>query len=231
MRPLIVALDVETDREALELVKRLKSQVDLFKVGPVLFLKYGASFIGALRALGVQIFLDLKFHDIPTVVAKAVERAGEMGVYSATIHTSGGNAMMEAAAAVPDRPKLWGVTVLTSLDQADLVRQGISRPVAAQVEHLARSAAGASLDGVIASVQEAAAIKKACGKSFQVVTPGIRLAAGGDDQKRTQTPVEAVQAGADFFVVGRPILEASDPLAAVEKIYQSLKGRATHEAR
>src|SRR6266567_3550450 len=122
MKPLIVALDVETDTEALALVRQLKPQVDLFKVGPVLFLKYGGALLAEIRGLGADIFLDMKFHDIPSVVAKAVERAGEWGVYSATLHTSGGLEMMKDAARVARRPLLWGVTVLTSLDQKDLAR-------------------------------------------------------------------------------------------------------------
>jgi orotidine-5'-phosphate decarboxylase len=175
--------------------------------------------------LGAEIFLDMKFHDIPSVVAKAIERAGEWGIYSATIHTSGGVDMMREAAAVRRRPKLWGVTVLTSLDQADLRKLGINRPLTAQVVHLAKAARAAGLDGVISSVREAAYIRKACGKSFQITTPGIRLKAGGDDQKRTQTPFGAIQAGANFFVIGRPILEARDPLAAVRKIEEDYDRR------
>jgi orotidine-5'-phosphate decarboxylase len=224
LRPLIVALDVETDREARALTRRLRPHVDLFKVGPVLFLKYGGALICDLNKLGVKIFLDMKFHDIPSVVRKAIERAGEWKVYSATVHTAGGLEMMRQAAAARKRPKLWGVTVLTSLDQKDLKQQGIQRGLEEQVQHLARNAQVAGLDGVIASVRESGLVKKICGKSFQVVTPGIRLAAGGDDQKRTQTPQDAITSGADFFVMGRPIVEAKDPLAAVRDIYASLEG-------
>ena len=222
MKPLIAALDVETDIEALRLVQKLKSQVDLFKIGPVLFLKYGGSLLSQMRELGAAIFLDMKFHDIPSVVAKAIERAGEWGVYSATIHTAGGAGMMKEAASVTKRPKLWGVTVLTSLDQNDLMQIGVSRTVKEQVEGLATLAKSSGLDGVISSVQEASLIKKACGKAFQVVTPGIRLAKADDDQKRVQTPKEAVDQGADFFVMGRPVTEAADPIATVKAIYKSL---------
>lgn len=221
MNPLIVALDTETDREAIDLVKRLKGQVDLFKVGPVLFLKYGGPFIESLRALGVDIFLDMKFHDIPSVVKKAIERAAAWGVYSATIHAAGGAEMIRQAAAVAKRPKLWAVTVLTSLEAADLSAMGVHRDVAAQAESLARLAQGAGADGVISSVREARRIKQACGDAFDVVTPGIRLAAGGDDQKRTDTPAAAMEAGANFFVMGRPIIEAKDPVAAAAAV---LKG-------
>ncbi len=225
MKPLIAALDVETDIEALRLVQKLKSQVDLFKIGPVLFLKYGGSLIAQMRELGAEVFLDMKFHDIPSVVAKAIERAGEWGVYSATIHITGGMAMMQEAASVSKRPKLWGVTVLTSLDQRDLKQIGVTRTVKAQAQELAKLARSAGLDGVISSVQEARVIKKACGQAFQVVTPGIRLAKADDDQKRVQTPKEAVENGADFFVMGRPVTEAADPIATVKTIYKSLKGK------
>jgi len=222
LRPLIVALDLETDREALSLVKTLAPRVDLFKVGPVLFLKYGGPFIQAIRATGAHVFLDMKFHDIPSVVQKAIERAVEWDVYSATIHASGGTDMMRQAAALTKRPKLWGVTVLTSMDEKDLAGIGVNRSVDDQVVHLAKSAKEAGLDGVISSVRETGLIKSACGNGFEVVTPGIRLAAGGDDQKRTQTPADAMQAGSNFFVMGRPILEAKDPAQAVKQVYDSI---------
>ncbi len=223
MKPLIVALDVETDQEALRLVRELKPQVDLFKVGPVLFLKYGGALLSQIRALGAEIFLDMKFHDIPSVVAKAIARAGEWGVYSATLHTCGGKGMMKEAAAVTKRPKLWGVTVLTSLDEKDLERLGITRSIQDQTLMLATAAAECGLEGVISSVREALAIKNACGKSFQVVTPGIRLAKASDDQKRVETPLEAVRQGVDFFVMGRPVIESRSPMETVQEIYQSLK--------
>jgi orotidine-5'-phosphate decarboxylase len=225
MRPLIVALDVETDREALDLVKRLSPQVDLFKIGPVLFLKYGGPLIEQIRKTGANVFLDLKFHDIPSVVKKAIERAAEWGVYSATVHATGGSEMLRQSASVVKRPRLWAVTVLTSLDQSDLKTLGVQRTLEEQVPHLAKLAAESGVDGVVCSVREAKTIKAACGAKFQVVTPGIRLAAGGDDQKRTETPAVAQAAGADFFVMGRPILGAKDPLEAVQEIYKSLINR------
>ncbi len=223
MKPLIVALDTETDKEALQMTQHLAPLVDVFKVGPVLFLKYGAPFIKELRALGANIFLDMKFHDIPSVVQKAIERAAEMGVYSATIHTSGGLEMMKQAASLKKRPKLWGVTVLTSLDHADLQRLGVARSLEDQVAHLAKQAFEAGLDGIVASVREAALVRKACGPKFEIVTPGIRLEAAKDDQKRAQTPADAIQQGSTFFVVGRPITEAKDPVKAVKAIYDSIE--------
>jgi orotidine-5'-phosphate decarboxylase len=223
MKPLIVALDVETDKEAIALVKTLKAEVDLFKVGPVLFMKYGGALLSEIRALGAHIFLDMKFHDIPSVVAKAISRAAEWGVYSATLHTSGGLNMMKEAASVAQRPKLWGVTILTSMEDADLGRMGIHRTVQEQAIALAQGAKEAGLEGVISSVREAAAIKSACGKGFQVVTPGIRVAAVKDDQKRVETPLAAVNEGADFFVMGRPVVESASPVKTVQEIYQSLR--------
>ncbi len=223
MKPLIVALDVETDTEALALVKDLRSHVDLFKVGPVLFLKYGGALLSQIKALGAEIFLDMKFHDIPSVVAKAIARAGEWGVYSATLHISGGKGMMMEAVAVPNRPKLWGVTILTSLDEKDLKSMGLSRTVANQALALAHMAAECKLDGIICSVREASSIKKDCGNDFQVVTPGIRLENSGDDQKRVETPSEAIKQGADYFVMGRPVVESASPLETVKEIYQSMK--------
>jgi len=223
MKPLIVALDVETSQEALDLTRRLSPHVNLFKVGPVLFLKYGGALIQELRAAGAEIFLDLKFHDIPSVVQRSVERAAEWGVYSATIHASGGVAMMEAAASVRKRPKLWGVTVLTSLDQSDLDTLGIQRTIDEQAQRLAKMASESGLDGVITSVREAQGIKSVCGSKFQVVTPGIRMEKVSDDQKRTQTPADAIKAGVDFFVMGRPITEAPDPVEAVRRVYNSIE--------
>jgi orotidine-5'-phosphate decarboxylase len=223
VKPLIVALDVETDKEALQLTRHLSPCVDLFKMGPVLFLKYGSELVRQLRQGGANVFLDLKFHDIPSVVARAVERAAEWGVYSATVHIAGGRAMLERAARLRKRPRLWGVTMLTSLDQSDLKALGIHRSVEAQVSALAQLAASAGIEGAVASVEEVAGIKRRCGSDFVVVTPGIRLEPARDDHKRAQTPVEAVRRGADFFVMGRPIVEAKDPVSLVRSIYQSLE--------
>ena len=223
MRPLIVALDLETDREALELVKHLRVNVDLFKVGPVLFMKYGPALIQSIHALGAKVFLDLKLHDIPSVVAKGVKRAGELGVYSLTLHASGGEEMMKRSAKVARRPKLWGVTVLTSMDALGLQGIGIRQSPLEQVRRLAALARSSGLNGVVASVEETPTLRKELGPNFEIITPGIRLAAGGDDQKRVATPADAVKAGSTFFVMGRPVLEAKDPVKFVKGIYDSLK--------
>jgi orotidine-5'-phosphate decarboxylase len=225
VKPLIVALDVETQREALQLANTLVGYVDLFKVGPVLFLRSGEPLIRELRRHGAEIFLDLKFHDIPSVVKRAVERAGEWGVYSTTLHVAGGREMMKQAASVRKRPRLWGVTVLTSLDDADLRAQGVSRSVSEQVTYLAEQASKAGLDGVIASGSDVKAIKQAVGHEFTVVTPGMRLEVSADDQKRALTPWDARRNGADFFVIGRPVLEAKDPEKVVKEIYEKIEAK------
>jgi orotidine-5'-phosphate decarboxylase len=223
LKPLIVALDVEAPRQALQLARDLSPWVDLFKVGPVLFLTGGEPFIRELHRQGAEIFLDMKFHDIPSVVKRAIEQAAEWGVYSATLHTAGGHEMMKQAASVRKRPELWGVTVLTSLDEADLRAYGVSRSVPDQVAHLAKEAARAGLDGVIASGSDVKAIRQAVGPKLTVVTPGMRLEVSADDQKRALTPWDAQRNGADFFVVGRPILEAKDPVEVVKSIYDKLE--------
>ncbi|MCX5777847.1 MAG: orotidine-5'-phosphate decarboxylase [Elusimicrobia bacterium] len=212
MKKLIVALDVKDGPVALSLVKTLSPWVDIFKVGPILFLSEGPALIRAIHALEKKVFLDLKFHDIPATVRRSVESAQQLGVYSLTIHSCGGAEMMKAAAQVSPRPKIWAVTVLTS--QVTTPEEVIAR---------ARSAADSGVDGVIASPLEISAIKKACGTGFTVTTPGIRVVETADDQKRTATPKEAVAAGADFIVVGRPIIEAKDPAAAAQSIAEQIE--------
>lgn len=213
MKKLIVALDVKDAASALSLVTQLSPWVDLFKVGPILFLTEGPALVREIQSRGKQVFLDLKFHDIPATVRRSVESASLLGVYALTLHACGGADMLKAAAQASPRPRLWAVTVLTS--QAAAPEEVIARAQAAQ-------AAGA--DGVIASPLEIAAIKQACGPRFTVTTPGIRLAEAGDDQKRIATPRDAVAAGADFIVVGRPIIEAPDPAAAAAAIAAQMQG-------
>jgi len=208
MKKLILALDVKDVAAARPLITSLSPYVDIFKVGPILFLKEGPAIVRLIRELGKEVFLDLKFHDIPATVRRSVESARELGVYSVTIHSSGGAAMIAAATGVSPRPKIWAVTVLTS-DAAE----------PAEVVRRAELAKSSGADGVIASPLEIAAIKKACGAGFTVVSPGVRLPGGtANDQKRTATPAEAVKAGADFIVVGRPIIEAKDPAEVAKSI-------------
>jgi orotidine-5'-phosphate decarboxylase len=207
----------------------------LVKVGSQLFTAEGPRAVEKLAGLGFGIFLDLKFHDIPNTVAAAVSAAAALpGVRMMTLHTSGGLAMMRAAREAVNRGRarkrraaLLGVTVLTSLDGAALRRIGISGSPSSRVLHLARLAKEAGLDGVVASAQEARAIRRACGPRFLIVVPGIRPAAAAlDDQARVATPTEAIRAGADYLVVGRPITAAADPRIAAIAIAKEIASAA-----
>lgn len=216
MKKLIVALDMQDKNQALAMVDKVSKWVDVFKVGPILFLQCGPELVRMIKMRGKEIFLDLKFHDIPATVKRAVQSASEMGVYSLTLHSAGGEEMLKAAASVPNRPKLWAVTILTS--QAANTEDVVAR---------AKLASSCGLDGVIASPLEIKAIKEACGAGFEVITPGIRTEPGKDDQKRTATHTDAVKAGADFIVVGRPVIEAADPIAAARKITEDIEPKQT----
>lgn len=234
MGQLLVALDVDSGSRALELATELRGLAGGFKVGSRLFTAEGPDLVKRLVASGAQVFLDLKFHDIPNTVAQAVEAAVSTGVWMLDLHASGGVPMMEAAArAAADaaaregrrRPIVIGVTVLTSMDEATLGSIGVQRPLLEQVVTLARMAQSAGLDGVVASPQETAAIRAACGPDFSIVTPGIRGASAGtvrNDQSRTMGPAEAIKAGASYIVVGRPIIAAADPRAAAAAIVEEL---------
>jgi orotidine-5'-phosphate decarboxylase len=232
---LIVALDFDSLNTALKFAKSLADQVGMFKIGSQLFTAAGPAAVKEISALGPGIFLDLKFHDIPNTVAGAVLSCAAMtGVQLVNVHALGGGAMLHAAAqaisaGVPmgaDRPRLLAVTVLTSMDQKAIREVGIGGPPKTRVVKLAKLAKSAGVDGVVASVQEARAIRKACGRDFLIVTPGVRpkdnSSAHGDDQARTATPTEAIKAGADFLVVGRPILAATDPRAAAQAIVEEI---------
>jgi orotidine-5'-phosphate decarboxylase len=230
MDKLLVALDVESGARALELASTLRSVAGGFKIGSRLFTLEGPSLVRRLADSGARVFLDLKFHDIPNTVAQAVESAVQTGAWMVNVHASGGAEMMYAAADAGRKtaarlnqppPLLIAVTVLTSMDDQALRESGVSRSVADQVIHLARLTQLAGLDGVVASAQEAASIRATCGNTFTIVTPGIRGASAGvvrNDQSRTMGPAEAVQAGASYIVVGRPIIAATDPLKAAESI-------------
>ncbi|MCH7890668.1 MAG: orotidine-5'-phosphate decarboxylase [Gemmatimonadetes bacterium] len=228
MAQVIVALDVPTLNEAMGLVDSLGEESGFYKVGLELFTREGPSVVRALAEKGKRIFLDLKLHDIPNTVARAVDRARELEVEFLTLHTTGGRAMMEAAAAAAgDDLTLLGVTVLTSMTASD-VEDSWGRAVESleeEVVRLARLARAAGVGGVVASVQEAAAIKNALGAELVVVTPGIRLA--GDeahDQARVSTPAEAVAAGADYLVIGRSVTQAPDPAEALRRVYEEASG-------
>jgi orotidine-5'-phosphate decarboxylase len=238
MGELLVALDVESGARARQLATELRSVVGGVKIGSRLFTLEGPALVRALADEGVKVFLDLKFHDIPNTVAQAVESAVQTGAWMVNVHASGGVPMMQAAkkAAVETAARLGrpaplviGVTVLTSMDDATLASVGVTRPLEQQVLALAKMAQDAGLDGVVASPLETAAIRKACGPSFAIVTPGIRGASAGadrNDQHRTMGPAEAVQAGASYLVVGRPIIGAVNPRAAAEAIADELHLKA-----
>lgn len=228
---IIVALDFADGATALALVARLDPSLCRVKVGKELFTAAGPDLVRALVARGFEVFLDLKFHDIPNTVAAACRAAVGLGVWMLNVHASGGRRMMVAAhdalAALPPtrsgdkprRPLLIAVTVLTSMSADDLRETGVAAAPAEQVTQLARLAHACGLDGVVCSAQEAAGLREALGAGFRRVTPGIRPAgAAADDQRRVMTPVEALRAGATDLVIGRPITGAADPLAALEEI-------------
>ena len=225
--PVIVALDFPSAEPALALVARLSPALCRLKVGKELFTRSGPALVQTLQEKGFEVFLDLKFHDIPNTVAAAVRAAAELGVWMVNVHAGGGRRMMEAAVdalrGLPRKPLLIGVTVLTSMTDADLAELGYLDGAAARVQRLAALAADCGLDGVVCSALEAQALRKARGQGFCLVTPGIRLA--GDeagDQRRVVTPADAVANGADYLVIGRSITTAADPLAALRRVHTEL---------
>ena len=225
----IVPLDFPDAEAALALAARLDPKLCRVKVGKELFVASGPAVVGALQDRGFEVFLDLKFHDIPNTVAGACRSAARLGVWMMNVHASGGEAMMRAAreaiAGVARPPLLIAVTILTSLEAADLERVGFSGPVEENVERLARLARACGLDGVVCSAQEAPSIRRATGADFTLVTPGIRLEdSAADDQARVVTPREAVRLGANYLVIGRPITKSADPAATLEAIRLSLDG-------
>ena len=224
---IIVALDFPQQVSAMVLVDQLDPRLCRLKVGKELFTAAGPSFVKLLVAKGFDVFLDLKFHDIPNTVAKAVIAVADLGVWMTNVHASGGSRMMRAAkqALVERRSDmlLIGVTVLTSMEDEDLAEVSVERSVDDQVLHLATLAKEANLDGVVCSAQEARLLKSTFGGTFNLVTPGVRLAgAGADDQRRVTTPVEAVSLGSDYLVIGRPITQSPDPLATLKQINASI---------
>ena len=231
---LIVALDVRTADEARAIVSELGGAVGAFKIGLQLFTAAGPAFVREIVDLGHRVFLDLKFHDIPNTVANAGVEAARLGVWMFNVHALGGGEMMSRTVREVDaacerenltRPLVIGVTVLTSSDRSTLHEAGIERELDDEVLNLAGLAAKYNLDGVVASSLECAAIRSAgLGENFVVVTPGIRpIDATNDDQKRVTTPADALSAGADYLVIGRPIVQAADRRGAAEKILRSIE--------
>lgn len=228
-RRLIVALDVPSAAAAFELVNRLESSCQWFKVGLELFVAAGPSIVESLVRRGYSVFLDLKFHDIPNTVAGAVRSATVLGARMMTVHAGGGPAMLAAAQTaldgMDDPPRLLAVTVLTSMDQAQVNAVGIGKSLSAQAELLARMALNTGISGFVCSPKESAAIRHLAGPDGAVVVPGIRPAGGElGDQKRIATPAEALRNGASHLVVGRPITQASDPARAAEAILKEMTG-------
>ena len=239
---LLIALDVDSGRRAVQLADDLRGIAGGFKIGSRLFTLEGPAIVTALAARGDRVFLDLKFHDIPNTVATAVDASAQLGVWMVNVHASGGVRMMQAArdaaheaAARAGRPAplVIAVTVLTSMSEDALAQTGIAAPMLEHVTRLARLTQEAGLDGVVASPRETEMIRKECGADFLIVTPGIRGGSAGglgkDDQERTMSAREAVAAGASYVVVGRPIIAAADPRAAAERIAADLGHRKTQK--
>lgn len=223
---LIVALDVNTLAEAEKLVDDIGPDVEWFKVGKQLFTRYGPTAVDMLKARGKNVFLDLKFHDIPNTVAQAVRSAASLGADMTNVHAAGGPAMLKAAAeaATESDILLIAVTVLTSMNAEELAATGINAQPEEQVLRLATLTQASGLPGVVCSALEITPIKTACGSAFKLVVPGIRPAGSAKgDQKRVMTPTEASQAGADFIVVGRPITQAEIPSKAAAAVLEELK--------
>lgn len=228
MKKVIVALDYASQEEALQFVHTLDPSLCRVKVGKELFTSAGPQLIRQLHELEFEVFLDLKFHDIPATTAKAVTAAAQLGVWMVNVHASGGEAMMRAAAAAlkpfaEKAPKLIAVTVLTSMSADELENIGVHKPLPAQVLSLAKMAHDCGLDGVVCSAKEASIIRQSLGDNFLLVTPGIRPSgAAMHDQKRVMTPGEAIASGVNYLVMGRPIREAEDPIAELKSIHQQL---------
>src|SRR6266478_6454483 len=221
---IIVALDVPTKIAALDLVDQLREQISFFKIGLQLYTAEGPEVVRAVLASGAKVFLDLKFNDIPTTVSRTVEAAGDLGVQMLTIHLSGGSDMIRAAVAVPKNELLiLGVTVLTSANEGMLREIGISDEIDNQVLRLAKLGVARGVDGIVASPHEIKALRAEFGDKIKIVAPGIRPSwSEPGDQKRFMTPREAIGAGADYLVIGRPITAHKDPREAVEKILEEL---------
>ncbi len=226
---IIVALDYPQAAPALALAERLQPAMCRLKVGKELFTAAGPYLVESLQRLGFEVFLDLKFHDIPNTTAQACKSAAALGVWMVNVHALGGRRMLEAArealANLERRPQLIAVTILTSMAQDDLHDIGIEFSPAQMVSRLARLTQDSGLDGVVCSAQEASVLRSQCGTDFRLVTPGIRPAqAAVDDQSRIMTPRAALAAGASYLVIGRPITQAPDPLQALQDILKETGG-------
>ena len=225
--PVIVALDFDNERKVLSFVEKLNPKQCRLKVGKEVFTRCGPQLVERLQNYGFDIFLDLKFHDIPSTVASAIAVAADLGVWMVNVHASGGKRMLEAAAntlsANQHAPLLVGVTVLTSMDQQDLMDIGVSISTSSQVSHLAALVDSCGLDGVVCSAQETQSLRINHGQNFCLVTPGIRLPGdASEDQRRVVTPEAAISKGSDYLVIGRSITGSDDPAKTLEKINSNL---------
>jgi orotidine-5'-phosphate decarboxylase len=237
---IILALDVEGFDEARELVERFRGRVGMFKVGKQLFTNSGPRIVEFLKSRGARVFLDLKYHDIPNTVSKAAVEASRLGVDMFNVHASGGFAMMEQTGeAVREEaekrmirpPTIIAVTVLTSIDSAELGRMGIRLSPKELTRRLALLTKEAGLDGVVASGQELELIRETCGKDFVVVTPGVRITEAKDDQKRTSGPAEAILKGATYLVLGRTVLAAPNPEEALDKVEKQIENALSRQQK
>ena len=224
---ILVALDYHDKNKALELIEQLNPQLCGLKVGKEMFTLFGPSFVKELVDKNYNVFLDLKFHDIPNTVAKACQAAAELGVWMINVHASGGRVMMEKAREAlletDNKPLLIAVTMLTSMNEQVYSELGYERNLADQVSHLAQMTLDSGLDGVVCSSWEAQQLKQQCGKDFKLITPGIRPAGSEQgDQSRIMTPQQAINAGSDYLVIGRPITKADNPYQALCEISESL---------
>ena len=225
---IIVALDYEKEAEALALVDQIDPSLCRLKVGKEMFTTLGINFVKQLHQRNFDVFLDLKYHDIPNTVARAVRSAADLGVWMVDLHASGGLRMMEEAKRIlepygKDAPLLIAVTVLTSMEDLDLLQIGINASPMEQVLRLAHLTQRAGLDGVVCSPQEVEILRNACGEKFKLVTPGIRpIGADFGDQRRVMTPTAAIRAGSDYLVIGRPITKADNPAEVLRSINASI---------
>ena len=235
---LIFALDVEHFQEAQKLVMEFKDHVGMFKVGKQLFTHCGPKIVDFINMKNSKVFLDLKYHDIPNTVSKAVVEAARLGIDLVNVHASGGFSMMKAAQSALHeavrteglhKPKIIGVTVLTSLDDDELKKVGFQMPVIELTKRLALLAKEAGLDGVVAGGSEIEMIRDLCGKDFVVVTPGVRVDDKKNDQKRTITPKEAIEKGATYIVLGRAVRDHQDPKGLLERICEDIKDALSHQ--
>lgn len=233
MKRVIVALDVESGDRAVDIVRACDGSISFFKIGKQLFTAEGPDIVRRIKDTGSRVFLDLKYHDIPNTVAHAVAEAARLGVDIVDLHTSGGRAMMQTAVSLLtetcereelNRPELFGITILTSLDDESLAEIGYTDGTRAMVERLAMLGKKCGITGVVCSPLEIELVKNACGKGFKTLTPGIRplFAQGTDDQRRVMTPKEAFDAGTDYIVIGRPITRTPDIREAIDNLVHEI---------